>query len=201
MERSLRHHVDTTGTPVTGWDKKTTDRPTALMLVTKFSGLMVVTVDQQRHLARALSSVQQPDLTALSGQATGAPPPPGGRTTGRGGNTPGLTGSTEAVRVGCGSPADRRVDIAPSPGVGPCPPGPPGPSPSSSWPRQPGAGRRSVVRLVGRQATSSSSPQAHIGGLCLRDSGDSGESSTQTAHGTGCSRPPSEASQKGFRTV
>ena len=53
MERSLRHHVDTTGTTMTGGDKKTTDRPTALMMVTKFSGLMVVKVDQQRHLARA----------------------------------------------------------------------------------------------------------------------------------------------------
>ena len=59
MERSLRHHVDTTGTTMIGWDKKTTDRPTAFMMVTKFSGLIVVKVDQQRHLARALSSVQQ----------------------------------------------------------------------------------------------------------------------------------------------
>jgi hypothetical protein len=70
MERSLRHHVDTTGTTMTGWDKKTTDRPPAVMLVTKFSGRMVVKVDPQRHLARALSSVQQQYLTALSVQAT-----------------------------------------------------------------------------------------------------------------------------------
>ncbi len=79
MERSLRPHVDTTGTPVTGWDKQTTDRPTALMMVTQFSGLMIVKVDPQRHLARALSSVQQPYLTALSVQATGFTTPPGGR--------------------------------------------------------------------------------------------------------------------------
>jgi hypothetical protein len=70
MERSLRHHVDTTGTTMTGWDKKTTGRPTAFMMVTKFSGLIVVKVDQQRHLTRALSSVQQQYLTALSVQAT-----------------------------------------------------------------------------------------------------------------------------------
>jgi hypothetical protein len=37
-----------------------------------------------------------------------------------------------------------------------------------SGPVTPGAGLRSVVRLVGRQATSSSSQQANIGGLCLR---------------------------------
>jgi hypothetical protein len=71
MERSLRHHGDTTGTTMSGWDKKTTGRPTALMMVTKFAGLMVVKVDQQRHLTRALSSVQQQYLTALSVQATG----------------------------------------------------------------------------------------------------------------------------------
>jgi transposase len=70
MERSLRHDVDTTGSPVTGWDKKATDRPTTFMMVTKFSGLIVVTVDEQRYLARTLSSVQQPYLTALSVPAT-----------------------------------------------------------------------------------------------------------------------------------
>jgi hypothetical protein len=78
MERSLRHHVDTTGTPMTGGDKQTTGRPTALMMVTKFSGLMVVQVDQQRHLTRALSSVQRPYLTALRVQATGFTTPPRG---------------------------------------------------------------------------------------------------------------------------
>ena len=38
-----------------------------------------------------------------------------------------------------------------------------------SGPVKPGAGLRSVVRLVGRQATSSSSQQAQIVGLCLRE--------------------------------
>jgi hypothetical protein len=75
MERSLRHHVATTGTTMTGWDQKTTGRPTALMMVTKFSGLMVVKVDQQRHLTRALSSVQPQYRTALSVQATGCTTP------------------------------------------------------------------------------------------------------------------------------
>ena len=70
MERSLRHHVDTTATTMTGWDQQTTDRPTALMRVTKCSGLIVVKVDQPRQLARALSSVQPQYLTALSVQAT-----------------------------------------------------------------------------------------------------------------------------------
>jgi len=66
MERSLRDYVDTTGTPVIGWDKKATERPTTFMMVTKFSGLIVVKVEEQRYLPRALSSVQQQYLTALS---------------------------------------------------------------------------------------------------------------------------------------
>jgi hypothetical protein len=70
LERSLRHDVDTTGSPVTGGDKKATDRPTTVMRVTKCSGLIVVKVDEQRYLARALSSVQQQYLTALSVPAT-----------------------------------------------------------------------------------------------------------------------------------
>jgi hypothetical protein len=75
MERSLRDYVATTGTPVTGGDKKATDRPTTCMRVTKFSGLIVVKVDEQRYLPRALSSVQQQYLTALSGSATGCTTP------------------------------------------------------------------------------------------------------------------------------
>jgi transposase len=66
MERSLRDSVDTTGTPVIGWDKQATERPTTFMMVTKFSGLIVVKVEEQRYRPRALSSVQQPYLTALS---------------------------------------------------------------------------------------------------------------------------------------
>jgi hypothetical protein len=98
MERSLRHHGDTTGTTMSGWDKKTTGRPTALMLVTKFAGLMVVKVDQQRHLTRARSSVQQQYLTALSVQATGFTTPTRGEETGRGGDTACMPVRTEAVQ-------------------------------------------------------------------------------------------------------
>ena len=48
MERSLRDYVNTTGTPVIGWDKKATERPTTFMMVTKFSGLIVVKVEERR---------------------------------------------------------------------------------------------------------------------------------------------------------
>lgn len=65
MERALRRHVETTGTPLTGWDKKTTERPTAFMMVTKFAGVIVLKRGHDRQLARPLSAVQQHYLSAL----------------------------------------------------------------------------------------------------------------------------------------
>lgn len=65
LERSMRAHVDTTGTFLAGWDKKATVRPTAFMLMTKFSGVIVLKVGQLRRLAQPLSTVQQQYLTAL----------------------------------------------------------------------------------------------------------------------------------------
>jgi len=75
MARSRRHPVDTTGTTRTGGAKTTTGRPTACMRVTTCSGRMVVTVDQPRHLTRALASVPPPYLTALRVQAPGCTTP------------------------------------------------------------------------------------------------------------------------------
>ena len=65
MERSMRAYVDTSGTPLTGWDHKATERPTAFMMVTKFAGVIVVKLGDHRQLARPLSVVQQQYLTAL----------------------------------------------------------------------------------------------------------------------------------------
>jgi transposase len=70
MERAMRRHVDTTSTPLPGWDKKTTERPTAFMMVTKFAGLIVLKLGHDRQLARPLSVVQQHYLTALDVPAT-----------------------------------------------------------------------------------------------------------------------------------
>jgi transposase len=70
MERSMRTDVDTTGTPLTGWDKKVTERPTAFMMATKFAGLIVFKRGDDRQLARPLSVVQQQYLTALDVPAT-----------------------------------------------------------------------------------------------------------------------------------
>ena len=59
VERALRVHVETPGKPLTGWDKKVTQKPTAFMLMTKFAGGMVIKVGGQRQLAHPLSPVQQ----------------------------------------------------------------------------------------------------------------------------------------------
>ena len=67
--KALDVNVDTTGTTLTGWDRQQTDRPTAFMMVTKFSAIIVLKGGQQRQLAQPLSAVQQRYLTAL-----GVPP-------------------------------------------------------------------------------------------------------------------------------
>jgi transposase len=65
LERAMRRHVDATTTPLPGWDKQATERPTACMMVTKFVGVIVVKLDHHRQLARPLSGVQQQYRTAL----------------------------------------------------------------------------------------------------------------------------------------
>jgi transposase len=70
MERAMRTYVDTTSTPLPGWDKQATERPTSFMMVTKFAGVMVAKLGHDRQLARPLSVVQQHYLTALDVPAT-----------------------------------------------------------------------------------------------------------------------------------
>jgi transposase len=65
VERALRVHVETTGSTLTGWDKKETQKPTAFMMMTKFAGVIVLKVGRQRQLARPLSALQQQYLAAL----------------------------------------------------------------------------------------------------------------------------------------
>jgi transposase len=69
VERTLRVHVETTGDPLTGWDKKATKKPTACMM-TKFAGAIVIKIGDQRQLAHPLSTVQQQYLVALRVPAT-----------------------------------------------------------------------------------------------------------------------------------
>jgi hypothetical protein len=77
MERAMRTYIDTTPTPLTGWDKKATERPTSCMMVTKFAGVIVLKLGHNRQLARPLSVVQQQYLTALAVPAACFTRPPG----------------------------------------------------------------------------------------------------------------------------
>src|SRR3989442_7917562 len=65
VERALRVHVETTGSTLTGWDKKETQKPTAFMMMTKSARVIVLKVGTQRQLARPLSALQQQYLAAL----------------------------------------------------------------------------------------------------------------------------------------
>jgi transposase len=65
VERTLRLHVETTRNALTGWDKKETQKPTAFMMMTKFSAVMVIKVGSRRQLAHPFSTVQQQYLLAL----------------------------------------------------------------------------------------------------------------------------------------
>jgi transposase len=70
VERTLRVHVETTGSTLPGWDQKATQKPTAFMMMTKFAAVMVIKVEGQRQLAHPLSPVQQQYLLALGVPAT-----------------------------------------------------------------------------------------------------------------------------------
>ena len=70
VERTLRVHVETTGQSLTGWDKKATQKPTAFMMMTKFSTVIVLKVGSQRQLAQPWSPIQQQYLLALGISAT-----------------------------------------------------------------------------------------------------------------------------------
>ena len=55
---------------LTGWDKKVTQKPTAFMMMTTFSAVIVLKVEAQRQLAQPLSLIQQRYLLALGIPAT-----------------------------------------------------------------------------------------------------------------------------------
>ena len=83
----MRAQVDTTGTVWAGGEKKATARPTAVMMLTKFSGVIVLKGGAQRGLAQPLSALQQPYLTAVGLQVTCFTTPPSGEGTDDGAST------------------------------------------------------------------------------------------------------------------
>jgi transposase len=76
VERALRVYVETTGSTLSGWDKKETQKPTAFMMMTKFAAVIVAKVGAYRQLAQPFSAVQQSYLSALGVPATYFTVPP-----------------------------------------------------------------------------------------------------------------------------
>ena len=65
MERSMRQYVEGNDSTLTGWERRPTKKPTAFMMTTKFSGMMVITIGRHRQLARPIKDYQQEYLVAL----------------------------------------------------------------------------------------------------------------------------------------
>jgi transposase len=65
IEHVLRQHVSENDVALPGWDNKLTQRPTAFMMSTKFSGLQIVRIGGFCQLAMPLTNVQQLYLKAL----------------------------------------------------------------------------------------------------------------------------------------
>lgn len=78
VERTRRVHVETTGSTLTGWDKKATQKPTACMLMTKGAAVLGLKVGPHRQLAQPFSAVHQASLTALGVPVTACTGPPQG---------------------------------------------------------------------------------------------------------------------------
>ena len=65
IEHSLRQYVEKSGHDLPGWEKRRTDRPTSFMMVTKFSGIMVIRIGNERRLSNPLTRQQKEYLVAL----------------------------------------------------------------------------------------------------------------------------------------
>ena len=66
MERTMRQYLEEKNITITGWDNRQTKRPTSFMMTTKFINTLVLTVEQQRKLARPFKAEQLEFLAALN---------------------------------------------------------------------------------------------------------------------------------------
>ena len=65
MERCMRQYVETNDCTLPGWVRRQTKKPTAFMMTTKFTSIMVITIGQHRQLVKPLKSFQLAYLKAL----------------------------------------------------------------------------------------------------------------------------------------
>ncbi len=65
IEYSMRKHAEETGNDLPGWKKRRTEHPTSFMPETKFSGVMIIKIGEERRLNTPLTSEQKEYLHAL----------------------------------------------------------------------------------------------------------------------------------------
>jgi transposase len=65
MERSMRQYVESNDCTLPGWVRRQTKKPTAFMMTTKFSSIMVITMGKLRQLVKPLKPFQLEYLKAL----------------------------------------------------------------------------------------------------------------------------------------
>ncbi len=66
IERSMHQYIERNDTDLPGWKRRRTERPTTFMLTTKFKGVMIVKIGNERQLSRALTGQQKEYLRALN---------------------------------------------------------------------------------------------------------------------------------------
>lgn len=66
IERAMRQYVEDNNTPLPGWDKKMTKRPTSFMMTTKFTNVCIIRIGNYRQIANGLNTIQKQYLSALN---------------------------------------------------------------------------------------------------------------------------------------
>jgi hypothetical protein len=61
----MRQYVETNDFELPGWVRRKTRKPTSFMMTTKFSSIMVVSIGNNRQLAKPLKAAQLEYLKAL----------------------------------------------------------------------------------------------------------------------------------------
>lgn len=71
MERSMRQYIKANDCTLNGWERRPTKKPTAFMMTTKFSGILIITIGKHRQLARPLKDFQREYLKAMGVSSEG----------------------------------------------------------------------------------------------------------------------------------
>jgi len=65
MERTMRAHIENAKTTLPGWDNRKTTKPTAFMMTTTMTNIMVAVIDGKRRMLRSPNPKQSAFLKAM----------------------------------------------------------------------------------------------------------------------------------------